>query len=160
MPHMIPDSCVYYWPICQWVCRTICLSHTVWIFASASPQSISPFPLCSFSTPYNFPQQLMQQPTSAIIWGHHKSGPTVLVWRDAASIIPILPQDDFETLFRLQCFPGKLSFHFRKISITSNPSLTEVSVKLRNDARLSTTVPQVPAIHRSTYLKWQPLRRK
>lgn len=134
--------------------------HCLNLCFSISSEHFSFLPIVQSLTSLHFPQQLTQQPTSAVIWEHHKPDPTVLVWRHAASIIPILPQDDFEMLFRLQCFPGMLSFHFRKISITSSPSLTEVPVKWRNDARLSTTVPQVPAIHRSSYFKWKPLRRR
>lgn len=94
---------------------------------------------------------------SALIWGHSKSGPIVLVCRNTVSFMPILLKMLLKHFWGpLQCFLGRLSFYFRKISITSNSSLTEVPLRWSNDARLLATIPQLPATHHSTYFEWQP----
>ena len=64
----------------------------------------------------------------------------------------------WDTLGPLQFFPQRLSFHFRKISIILNLSFAEVPMWWSTDARLCIIPSSVT--HGSTYLEWQPLRRR
>lgn len=96
----------------------------------------------------------------AQLWWHLKASQ---IWphSDTAPISPILPQDDFETLFRpLQCFPGRLSFQFRMISTTSNPSVNRSSGEVKQWCQAFINQAQLPVTHRSPYFERRPLRRK